>query len=658
MSTTEPEPAGRKTILVVEDERIVARDIQKSLSDLGYFVPRTAASGEQAIQIASDHRPDLVIMDVRINGERDGIEVASVLRERFDVPVVYLTACADEVTLSRAKQSGPFGYLLKPTTKNALRSAVEIALFKHETEKQLRERERWLATTMRCIGEGVISTDASGVINYMNPVAEQLTGWRDQAARGHPAAEVVRIVDERSHLPCQNPLDAVLRDACPDIVDGLLCRATGPDLYVSNSSSPILAESGEVMGVVMVLHDMTRRRELQRRLELADRLATVGTMAAGVAHEVNNPLAYIRGNVSWSLDTIRKWATDHAGAECPSWTGEVETALSDAAVGASRVAKIVRDLNTFTRAGPETSEPASLSDIVDWSLEVVGHELRPRSRIVRRFEPTPMVDAPSGRLGQVFVNLLLNAAHALDGHRHELNELVIVLRTDEQGRAVVEIRDNGRGMSPEVLSRAREPFFTTKPVGQGTGLGLFVCHGIIDALGGLLSITSEPGHGTVAQVILPAHSQARLAWVDREIITVSSRSSLMVVDDEAMVRDSIRRTLGAEHTITCAKTSLEALALIVGGMRFDLVLCDMMMPHLNGMELYDEVRRSAPEQAPRMVFMDGGAYIPQMVEFLHAVPNPRIEKPFDPPELRRLIGELLREQGPITPSPALASIPS
>jgi len=493
-----------KTILVVEDERIVARDLQRSLTDLGYSVPVTAASADQAITLATEHCPDLVLMDIRIKGKRDGIETASILRKRFDVPIVYLTAFADEATLERAKATEPFGYLMKPVRNSDLRSAVEIALFKHEMEKGLRERERWLTTTLRSIGDAIISTDEVGRINYMNPVAEALTGWKMEKAHGRPSGEVLCLVqDDGRRTPMTNPLQMALDEARTLNVDGVLVRAAGQDRFISDNTAPIVGENGKVLGAVMVFRDVGERRQLQRQLERADRLATVGTMVAGVAHEVNNPLSFILANVGFALEELhRRQGAPEAGVDC-AWMAEVDVALLDAREGIHRVEKIAADLSTFIRGAVDPGEQNDLNEILNWSIEVAGHTLRKRGCVVRRFGNVPAVDATSGRLGQVFVNLLINAAYALDPERTRTNEIVVTTRTDPDGRAVVEIRDTGDGMSPEVLKKIFEPFFTTKPVGEGTGLGLSVSHGIVASFGGTIVFESELGKGTLVRIVLP-----------------------------------------------------------------------------------------------------------------------------------------------------------
>src|SRR5262245_20305408 len=188
--------AAAASILVVEDEAIVARDIRNTLADLGYRVLDAAASCEEAVRRSADRCPDLVLMDIRIQGQRDGIETAELLRRRFRVPVVFLTAYADDLTLERAKRAQPYGYLIKPIKANELRSAVEVALYKHQMDARLRERERWFSTTLRSIGDAVISTDLHARVTFMNAVAEALTGVRTEDAVGRPLEQVLRLAHE------------------------------------------------------------------------------------------------------------------------------------------------------------------------------------------------------------------------------------------------------------------------------------------------------------------------------------------------------------------------------------------------------------------------------------------------------------------------------
>jgi PAS domain S-box-containing protein len=639
-----------KYILVVEDERIVARDIQRSLADLGYDVPETAATAEQAILLATRRCPDLVLMDIRIKGDRDGIETAGILRRRFDVPVIYLTAYADAPTVERAKATEPLGYLLKPVKPDELRSAVEIALYRHVMEKQLRDRENWLATTLRSIGDAVISADPEGRINYMNPVAEDLIGLRLEHAIGRPSNEVLKLLDKLTRSSLENPMEHAMRVGKTISIEGFLALPAGGERIVTDSTSPIVDDRGRILGAVMVFRDVSEQKRLQLQLEHADRLASVGILAAGVAHEVNNPLAFILSNTRFALDEVRRRHADMPiarGSPDGDWAAKVEDALEDALKGIDRVRRIAADLKAFCRNVPDATAAIDLHEVLEHALALAGPELNQHARIVKKFGAIPAVEAESTRLEQVFVNILLNAAHAMPAHGGEANQVAIVTSTDGSGRAVVEVRDTGPGMTPEVLKRVFEPFFTTKDAGHGSGLGLSICHGIVRSYGGEIEIASQPGKGTVVRVALPATRMplSEAAPAVEPPVPAGPRGYLLVIDDEPMIRTCIRRLLEDEHAITCPKTATEALALIDGGMRFDLILCDVLMPGLSGIDLHAELLSRHPDQARRMAFMSGGVFTPRAIEFMRLIPNRRIEKPFDVAQLKLLVRGMITDNG-------------
>ncbi|MBK9032169.1 MAG: response regulator [Myxococcales bacterium] len=293
-----------ETILVVEDEALVAKDLQRSLNGLGYRVPATAGSADDALVCAERHRPDLVLMDVRIRGRDDGITAAAALRRRFGVPVVYLTAYGDSATVTRAKATSPYGYLLKPIKAEELRITVELALHKHALDRELRTRERWHGTTLRSIADAVIAIDADRRVVSLNRAAEILTGWCAADAIGRPCAEVFQLVVPDSGQPI--PLEP-RPPAAAAHVDGALTGRDGQVRLVNDAVAPIVDDDGHQLGAVVVLRDVEPERKLQQQLELARRMAALGTLAAGVAHEINNPLAYIRTNIA----VVRATLVDH-----------------------------------------------------------------------------------------------------------------------------------------------------------------------------------------------------------------------------------------------------------------------------------------------------------------------------------------------------------
>ena len=652
-----------KHILVVEDERIVARDIQRSLTDLGYQVPVTAATSEQALHLVGEHCPDLVLMDIRLKGNVDGIDTAALLKAKYEVPVVYLTAYADALTVERAKATEPLGYVLKPLRPNELRSAVELALCRHGMEKQLREREHWLTTTLSSIGDAVVSSDDKGLVTYVNPVAEALLGVRQPQALGLGCQQVVKLIDEQSRLAIEDQVTVALRELKSVQVEGILTSADGREHLLDASTSPIVDERGRVLGAVMVFQDVTETKQIQRRLERADRLASTATIASGIAHEVNNPLAFVVANLAFVLDAVRSFKVSASAAKLgplDGWCDEVETALTEAQQGAARVCQIVADLRVFTAIEPERVSPGlpglresvDVRETLDWALDMATGALR-FVRVVRAFEPVPKVTGESTRLGLAFVNILVNAAESMSAEGHEPRRVTLVTRTTEEGDAMIEIRDTGVGMTENVSRRVLEPFFTTKETGRGRGLGLSICHGIISSMGGVLELESAPDHGTVARVRLPARTKT-ISPVAPLISDDEARGYVLIVDDEMMMRSVLQRVLGKQHILTCPKTSPEALALIDGGMRYDLILCDLMMPLLSGPAFYAELVRRHPDQARRTAFLTGGAVNPEILEFLHSSQNPCIQKPFDSIQLRDAVCALVKELG-VIPRPELPS---
>jgi PAS domain S-box-containing protein len=261
-------------ILVVEDEGVVALDIQSRLTRLGYAVLAVADSGEEAIRKATEMRPDLVLMDVRLKGEMDGVEAAEQIRADLDIPVIYLTAYADETTVQRAKMTEPFGYLHKPLVERELHITIEMALYKHSMEQELRRSERWLSTTLSSIGDAVIATDTQGRVQFINPVAEALTGWHQQEILGRDANQICMLLNRTTRTPIECTATRVLREGGMTSVgeDLLLVTRDKREIPVEQNAAPIRDDQGHVNGVVWVFRDVSERMRLQERLAAIQRL--------------------------------------------------------------------------------------------------------------------------------------------------------------------------------------------------------------------------------------------------------------------------------------------------------------------------------------------------------------------------------------------------
>ncbi|MBS0169376.1 MAG: response regulator [Nitrospira sp.] len=257
------EPAN---ILIVEDEPVVAKDIQLSLQRLGYRVPATATSGEEAIRKAGDTHPDLILMDIVLKGKMDGVETARQIQRRQDVPVIYLTAYADHHTLERAKVTSPAGYMLKPYQANELRTTIELALHRAQHDRHLREQLRWIATTIRCIGDGIVTTDQGGRMTYMNPAAEAWTGWTQEDAMGMSVMALMGFSDDQPLRDVSNPVKQAMAGVCLiSIDDATLTSRQGSRRAICGTVAPVVDDVGTVLGAVLVFHEMsTRGQELSR----------------------------------------------------------------------------------------------------------------------------------------------------------------------------------------------------------------------------------------------------------------------------------------------------------------------------------------------------------------------------------------------------------
>jgi PAS domain S-box-containing protein len=401
--------------------------------------------------------------------------------------------------------------------------------------------------------------------------------------------------------------------------------------------SAVLVEYEGKPSVLTMARDITARRNLEMQLVQADRLAALGTMAAGVAHEINNPLAYVLLNLEW----IARKLPDTGGE--PILIARLVDILTEARHGAQRVSAIVRELRSFSRADGETRRRVDLGAVVQSAIKIAGHEIRHRARLTTTIERVGPVWANEARLEQVVVNLLMNAAQAVPENRAETNEVRVVVREADGCRAVLEVSDNGEGIPAEVLPRIFDPFFTTKPVGVGTGLGLSICHGIVVSLQGQISALSTPGDGATFRVVLPTTEPApELATPGAEAAAAAgdTRARVLVVDDEPAIAKTLRELLGRTHEVVGATSGRDAITTLQLDPDFDVVLCDLMMPGTSGIEVYEEIRSERPALAARIVFMTGGAFTPRAAEFLAKVENRRIEKPFSLGLVERIVREM------------------
>jgi PAS domain S-box-containing protein len=502
---------------------------------------------------------------------------------------------------------------------------------------------------MEAMSEGVATLTEEGLITYCNARFAAILGEPLDRTMGSHISPLVPAADRERFQAL--------------IAAGALGRSEGEFwLQAPGASAPVLVRLAVVKLTMegaqthcLVVTDLTEQRresaaiaaeraQMQTRLLLADRMSSLGTLAAGVAHEINNPLAYL----ITSLELIRKRLPELAG---PARTLDNETAewlrhqLDRAHEGAERVRLIVRGLKGFSRADDETMGIVDPRRVLDTSITLVSNEIRHRARLVKDYDTLPAVWANEARLGQVFLNLLINATQAIPAGAAADNEIRVSGHTDSEGRAVIEVHDTGTGIEPAHLALVFDPFFTTKPLNEGTGLGLALCHAIVGSLDGQITVKTEPGGGSIFRVVLPGAGSAAPTSVPAAALAPATdpRGRLLFIDDEADLCEAIKEALEPSHDVIAITDVRAALELLASGQHFDLILCDMRMPEMTGLDFHTRLEADDAGQASRVVLMTGG-FTRRPGDPPIVLPRPLLEKPFTIVQVLSLMGEAMKRE--------------
>ena len=401
-------------------------------------------------------------------------------------------------------------------------------------------------------------------------------------------------------------------------------RADGECILV-DIAEPKTITFEDAPATMLVARDVTASQaQLNARLLVADRMSAAGTLAAGVAHEINNPLTYVSINLG-SLAHQFGESSDLASLDREA----ICELLAETREGVSRVAQIVHDMSSISNADEVEDTRIDPRTALRVAVKMVENQLRYRTQVTCNLGPLPNVVANDGKLVQVFLNILMNAAHALDDDADNSEpQLTISTYHDQASCAVIEVSDNGAGMTEQTRRRMFDPFFTTRPPGGGTGLGMFMCHSVIQGLGGRIEVQSKLGTGTVIRVRLPpaeGEITQEVASVEPAALAAALPMRVLIVDDEPLVGNAIARVLG-NYDVTVTGSGEEAIR-HVSQERFDLILCDIMMPSVSGQDVFERLTDIDPEAAERILFMTGGAFTPAARKFADTVQDKILRKP-------------------------------
>jgi len=628
-------------VLVVEDEALIAEEIQDRLRRLSFDVVGIEDTGEGALRATSLTRPDLVLMDIRLKGAMDGIEAAALIRSEFNIPVVFLTAHADHATLERAKHTAPFGYVLKPFQERDLVVTIDMAVHRHALEQRLRASEVRFATTLASIGDGVIAADATGSVTFMNPVCAALTGWSATQASGRPLPEVIELVDEQTGRPIEHPATLALRGRAVLRFGPVMLLAHNVPVLVEGCAAPVVDHTGLLTGVVVALRDIGERRNAEEAVRFAEaelrqaqKVEAIGHLAGGIAHDFNNLLTVINGYSEAVLER-----------ELDATSGIYLRHIHNAG---TRAALLTRQLLAFARK--QVLEPrwldlnAAIGQIERILQRLIGED------VILEYQLHPeagQVHADPTQIEQVILNLAINARDAMPrGGRLTIATMPVELAGTELLSGTytrLSVTDTGIGMDAATRLRIFEPFFTTKPSGKGTGLGLSTVYGIVRQSGGRVEVTSTLGEGTTFDVLLPSTGLRDAVTVvdDEEAPVASGSETVLIVEDQADVREFAEHSLVRYgYTVLSAESAREALTLCQDHPgHIQLLLTDVVMPNIGGMELAAKIVDWRP--LVRVLFVSG--YSDDIIEQDAGAKLPAwfLQKPFSSRTLARKVREVL-----------------
>ncbi len=516
------------------------------------------------------------------------------------------------------------------TRDGLLLSIMRDVTARREAEDSVRRSEANFRALLDVMPDAVV-VHSKGTIVYVNATTVRLAGYdRADELIGTPVIEIVHPDDRAMVIERIRSMSATGQAA--SLQRERFLRRDGSVFDTEVVALPLVFDG--LPSHLSVARDVTERDRMRARLAQSERLASVGLLAAGVAHEINNPLAYTLLNLERVAEHL---AAGHS-------LDELKKGVDDAIEGVRRVQRIVRDLKTFSGPLQEEVTSVDVSSAVDAALKLAANELRFRARVVRDLAPIPRVRGNEARLTQVLLNLLVNAAYALpegDASRHEVR--VSARATGAEVR--IDVRDDGAGIAPENLAKLFDLFFTTRSPGQGTGLGLSICHSIVSSFGGRIEVESELGKGSTFRVVLPIADGVKSEPPPEAPARLSTpparKQRILLVEDERNMRTVLKALLSARFEVVTAATGAEAQRILEADGEWDVVLCDLLMPEVTGMDLFDWLETHRASLCERVVFMTGGAFTARARGVLERTPGRWIEKPFEFETLAALLDRVL-----------------
>ncbi len=636
--------APERKIMIVEDENIVARDLALICENIGYKVAAVIDSGKEALEVARQQRPDLVLMDIVLPGEMDGVETAARLRAEHHVPIIFVTGFADDMTIQRAKSSEPHGCILKPFDEREIRTNIELALYKEEAEEKLRAQEELLATILESVETAIIAIDHKGLVQFVNPIAADLTGMQERDVKGRNINMMLTLKKQEPSegdgflSPDKVFMDASLFSAGP--VEYLLIRNDGKKITVECQVRQTEIKTPTQAGFVITLKDITERKRTQAQNLQAARMEVVSQLSGGIAHDFNNLTAIILGYATLIRENLDQSDTRRKFVEAILDTAQRSVDLTKtllALAGKDVINRVPLNLNVALSSyqnslnkilGPDIALGNHLADDL-WSIKIDPNQVYQLVSTMASIARETIESA--GSLEISTTNVVIDEEFCLEHYDCVPGEFVQLT-----------ISHTGRVFDNPSSEKVFEPFMAKYSFGKKAGLGLAVVFGIVKQNSGYIIVQSEPDAGTTFRIYFPRFygNLEYFSLKTQEHVSGGKETILLVEDEKLLLTLMAHEMKKLGYEVLKANSALEALELVeVQRKSYDVLVTDMIMPGMNGKELIDKLKSTRPDL--KAIVISG--YTADMIVKNGIVEDGVnfLQKPFAPIELARKVRQVL-----------------
>ncbi len=632
-------------IMIVEDEDLVGKELRASLEDLGYAVTSVVKTGEQAFEKAVQDRPNLILMDIQLKGQMDGIKAAELIRSSVDIPTIFLMEYADKEKLERAKLTIPFGYILKPFQDRDLKVTIDMGLYavnintkRKQAEAKLSKSKEMLQAVVDGISDPLMMLDQDISVKVLNKAAMKY----------YHASDFKKVIGKPCFEGLQGKTNPCEGCEIPSAIQSRQKKAferkgfMEPEKIEQVVIYPMHHKDHQEGAAIIRITDVTRARQIERELIQADKMISLGVLVSGMAHEINNPNNFIMLNghllrEAWEsiVPVLKRYYDENGdfsmgGLPYSEMRDEIPQLFSGIKEGSERIQRIVQDLKDFARQdGANMSQSVNINEAIKSSIRLIGNLIKKATNNfrIKYGRNLPLIRGNKQKFEQVMINLIQNACQALPDRGKGI--FVTSFLDKEEGGVVVEVQDEGEGIPEKMLPRIMDPFFTTKRSEGGTGLGLSVSSNIIKRHGGKIELESEWGKGTTFRFFIPT-------------TRIEEPVKILVTDDDSTIRKWLTAALAKSGIYSVREASNGAEAFLkIGQETPDLLILDVQMPDMDGAEVCRLIKENPELSDIKVIIITGFAESFQVKEIVRMGFDKILPKPFRIPALLNMVDEVL-----------------